>query len=91
MKKEECLNIVKKSVANKKLSRKLLFSLPYGYCIMSNAFYNPNRKEVVPYFFENVSPLDDREFQWERIKGEKVNGKSFFIIPSQIAGTEVSL
>jgi hypothetical protein len=78
--------------SRKKITKKLLFKLPYGYSIMSN-----NCHELIshdgttafiegyfPHFHEDVSPLDDREFQWNRLKEKKVQGKMFFILPFTI-------
>ena len=59
-----------------RLTKKLLMSLPTGAFLVSNCHRSIGIDTVMPLFAERVAPLDDREFQWQRIKQCGANGRT---------------
>lgn len=81
-----------------KLSKTCLFMLPEGAWLMSNTMHcwrepisridgeMKYRKWYKPIFFEQVSPLSEREEQWARIKKARVNHRHYHLFSSKEEG-----
>jgi len=59
-----------------KLTKKLLMRLPAGSFLVSNCHKAIGPNMVTPVFAEKVVSLDDREWQWQRIKERGANGRT---------------
>ena len=59
-----------------KLTKKLLMGLPTSVFVVSNCHRPIGPDMVTPVFAEKVVPLDDREWQWQRIKECGANGRT---------------
>ena len=59
-----------------RLTKKLLMKLPTGAFLVSNCYSRVGPDMVTPVFAETVAPLDDREWQWQRIREAGANGRT---------------
>ena len=66
-----------------KLTKRQLFSVPYGVAIVTNTIAAKVGDYMQITFCEKVAPLDDREYQWERIKQAGAAGKTFSVVPAE--------
>ena len=59
-----------------KLTKTFLMRLPVGAFLASNCYHPMGPNTVSPVFAERVTPLDDREAQWQKIKNAGANGRT---------------
>lgn len=64
---------------DEKLSKRLLMGLPSGVFLVSNVGESPWEHK----FAEDVSPIDQREEQWQRIVQARVNHRMCMVFKSR--------
>jgi len=74
---------MKTGKAANKLTEGLLMALPKGNYIVSNCYKRVGHNKFEPIFQEEVTALEKRRDQWDRIKAARVNGRLFRIYTSK--------
>ncbi len=69
-------------VYRNKLTKQFLMEQPAGRYIVSNCYKRVSSNKYKPVFQEQVTALEQRHAQWERIKAARADGRLCFVYPS---------